>query len=315
MNASLASASSERFEALLTERPRPGAAHTWGSRLGLVAAALIVGAGLAAVIGTIGLVLLVLLLVAGVAVSGRTAGAFHRRRLRHDARQAQVGEWVAARGWRYSERIGVTECTPLLRAGDERKTGWGVEGSLDDGTSFAAGFYQYTEERTVTFTDSEGRTSTRTERTDYPFTLALIEAPLDDLEALTLRRGRTGGLLSRVGGALGDLRPVPLESEEFNRQFELMVADDADDVAIRACFTPAVQMAFVERGAGASRVEAEQGMLVVARDGAPKHDDFGALMDVLGDAVWLRAVLTSDPPGRLPDVAALRALLLTSAAG
>lgn len=34
------------------------------------------------------------------------------------------------------------------------------------------------------------------------------------------------------------------------------------------------------------------------------------LIDLLGDAVWLRAVLTGDPPGRVPEREELRALAL-----
>jgi hypothetical protein len=55
-------------------------------------------------------------------------------------------------------------------------------------------------------------------------------------------------------------------------------------------------------------------VLLVAREGAAKTDDFGELLDVLGDAVWFRALLTDEPAGRVPDTAALRALLLGPAA-
>jgi hypothetical protein len=93
-----------------------------------------------------------------------------------------------------------------------------------------------------------------------------------------------------------------------------MVADEADELAIRMRFTPAVLMALVDRGAGESQIEAENGVLLVAREGAAKTDDFGELLDVLGDAVWFRALLTDEPAGRVPDTAALRALLLGPAA-
>ena len=89
-----------------------------------------------------------------------------------------------------------------------------------------------------------------------------------------------------------------------------MVADDADELAIRMRFTPAVIVALLDRGAGESQVEAENDVLLVAREGKAEVDDFGALMDVLGDAVWFRALLTDTPAGRVPDIAALRTLLL-----
>ncbi len=309
LNAALATGSGSRFDAMLAEQPRPGAGHRWGTRIGLIGVALIVGTIALAIIGLVGLVVLVILVAAGLVVSARLAGWLHRRGLEGKAQAAEVNAWVAARGWRYVESIAVSSATPLLRAGDERKTGWGVEGVFDDGTPFCAGFYQYTEERTVTDTDSEGRTTTRTERTDYPFAIAHLSATLADLQTLSLSDGGWG-FFAKVEGAVSSLKPIELESAEFNDAYRLMVDDDCDEQAVRARFTPAVQVAFIERGSGAARVEAEGGVLLVARAGRPEHEDFGALLDLLGDAIWLRAVLTDDPPGRLPDVATLRAVLL-----
>ena len=75
------------------------------------------------------------------------------------------------------------------------------------------------------------------------------------------------------------------------------------------------QISAITSGAKAeSQAEAENGVLLVARAGAAKTEDFGELLDVLGDAIWLRAVLTDVPPGRLPDVPTLRALLLGASA-
>lgn len=313
LNATMASGSGSRYDAMLAERPEPGGAHRWGSRIGLLVLALIIGVVALAVIGVVGLVVLVLLAAAALVVSGRVAGWLHRRSLQGAAEAAVVADWATARGWRYVESISVSSATPLLRAGDERTTGWGVEGTLDDGTPFSAGFYQYTEERTVTDTDSEGRTTTRTERTDYPFAVAHLAAPLPDLTALSLTDGGWG-FLAKIEGAVSNLRPVELESAEFNDAYRLMVDDACDDHTVRLRFTPAVQVAFIERGSGAARVEAEGGVLLVARAGRPDHGDFGALLDLLGDAIWLRAVLTDDPPGRLPDVAALRTVLLGASA-
>jgi hypothetical protein len=92
-----------------------------------------------------------------------------------------------------------------------------------------------------------------------------------------------------------------------------MVADEADELAIRMRFTPAVIVALLDRGAGESQIEAENGVLLVARSGKADVDDFGELIDVLADAVWFRALLTDVPAGRVPDTAALRTLLLGTA--
>lgn len=314
LNAAMAAGGGSRYEELLAAAPAPGTGLRVGLGVGLALAGLVVGGILASALGLLGVIILVVLVGAGIAASQPLAGRLHRRGLRRQAQQEVVGGWAAERGWRMAETIGLDTSTPLLREGDERKTGWGVEGALDASTPFAAGHYEYTEVRTVTDTDADGTSRTRTERDTYRFSVALIPAPGVEFPALALSKGSTGGFMSRVSGALSDLKPVELESSEFNDAFRLMVADGADEVAVRSRFSPAVQVAFVERGANGVRVELENGQLLVARSGAPDHDDLGALVDLLADAIWLRAVLTQEPAGRLPEVEPLRRLLLGASA-
>ena len=138
----------------------------------------------------------------------------------------------------------------------------------------------------------------------------MIGATLEGIGSMRIQKGKTDGIWSKLTGMVTSLQPVPLESQEFNSSFQLLVSDDADQIVVRERFTPVIQVAFVDRGLGTSQFEAENGVLVAARKGAPQTDNFGALMDVLADAVWMRAVFTNEPAGRLPDIAALRALLL-----
>lgn len=314
VNAAMASGSSERFEQLLQADPHPGGGATWGARIGGLVVALIVGGILSAALGIIGVFVLIILVVLAILLAGRVARWLHRRGLEAKAEREVVGGYAAQRGWTMVENIPLINTTPLLRQGDRRSTGWGVTGTLDADTQFAAGDFEYEVDRTVTSTDSEGNTTTRTETDTYPFTIALVTAQLPDLQKVAISKGSTGGLFSKISGVFSDLRPVPLESAEFNDAYRLMVADDADEVAIRMRFTPAVIVALLDRGAGESQVEAENGVILVAREGKAELDDFGELIDVMGDAVWYRALLTETPAGRVPDTAALRQLLLGDAA-
>ncbi len=100
LNASFATGSGERYAQLLLENPRPGGGARWGTRIGGIVIALIVGGILSAALEIIGLILLVVLIVAALAVSGRLAAALHRRSLRAKAQEALVGEWATERGWR-----------------------------------------------------------------------------------------------------------------------------------------------------------------------------------------------------------------------
>ena len=310
INAVMASGSGDRFGQLLSEHPNPSGGLTWGCRLGGIVVAVFVGGILAAILGLAGIAALVVLIVVAILLSGRIARWFHRRSLTRRAREEVVGGWAAQRGWQFVQQIPLASTTPLLRQGDRRETGWGVTGKLDAEADFCAGAFAYEVDRQVTSTDANGNTTTHTQTETYPFTIALIAAPLPDLQKVTISKGSTGGLFSKLSGAFSDLRPVPLESAEFNDQFRLMVADDADELAIRMRFTPSVIVALLERGVGESQIEAENGVLLVAREGKADVDDFGALLDVMGDAVWFRALLTDMPAGRVPDTAALRTLLL-----
>lgn len=314
VNAAMASGSGERFKQLLQEDPHPGGGATWGARIGGIVVALIIGGILSAVLGIIGLLVLVVLVAVALVLSGRFARWLHARGLEAKAEREVVGGYAAERGWTMVEQIPLINTTPLLRQGDRRSTGWGVTGKLDAETQFAVGAYEYEVDREVTSTDSQGNTTTRTETDHFPFTVAIVAAPLPDLQKVAISRGSTGGLFSKLSGVFSDLKPVPLESAEFNDAYRLMVADDADELAIRMRFTPSVIVALLERGAGESQIEAENGVLMVAREGKTQIDDFGELIDVMGDAVWFRALLTEVPAGRVPDTAALRTLLLGAGA-
>jgi hypothetical protein len=80
---------------------------------------------------------------------------------------------------------------------------------------------------------------------------------------------------------------------------------------VRERFTPAVQLALASRRIPfGDRYEADRGAVVVAREGDRSLDDLPELIDLLGDAIWLRAVVAEDPPGRVPEREALRVLAL-----
>ena len=305
INAAMLAGSNKRFDELLAERPKPS---FWWHLLGWVIwlPLFLIGAIVTGSSPIAGIAILIVTLALGVLVTRWFARWMHRRKLRTQARLEVVGGYATDRGWTMVDSIPLGATTPLLREGDRRSTGWGVMGELGEGTRFCAGYYLYeVRERS---TDSDGNTTETWQQ--HPYTIALIDAALPDLKQLSIHKGKTGGILSKLGGAVSSLRPVPLESEEFNKAFQLMVADDAEELAIRSRFTPSIQVAFIDRGAGTSRAEAENSVLMVARTGQPRTDDFGTLMDILGDALWLRAVLTDTPPGRLPDVPSLRKILI-----
>lgn len=306
INTTMAAGSRAQFDAMLLKQPRPSGGKRWLSLIGLVLVAVVIGLILVASVGNLGLVGLVILVVASVFLARLIARWWHIRSLRDASRLEVIGGYAESRGWQTVEQIALPATTPLLRSGDRRKTGWGVQGTLGEQVHFCAGEYIF--ETRETSTDGNGNTTESSRQ--HPFTIAVIDATLEGIGSMRIHKGKTDGIWSKLTGMVTSLKPVPLESQEFNSSFQLLVSDDADPIAVRERFTPVIQVAFVDRGLGVSQFEAENGVLVAAREGSPHTDNFGALMDVLADAVWMRAVFTSEPAGRLPDIDALRALLL-----
>lgn len=306
INTTMAAGSQTQFDALLVEQPRPSVGKRLIPLIGFVLLSLVIGLILVASVGSLGLVGIVILIVASFFLARMIARWWHLRSLRSAARLKVIGGYAESRGWQTVEQIVLPATTPLLRSGERRKTGWGVQGTLGGQVRFCAGTYIF--ETRETSTDDNGLSTDSWKQ--HPFTIAVIDATLEGIGSMQVRKGNTEGILSKLKGMVTSLKPVPLESQEFNSSFQLLVSDDADPIVVREHFTPVIQVAFVDRGLGASQFEAENGVLVAARQGLPRSDDFGALMDVLADAVWMRAVFTDKPAGRLPDIDALRALLL-----
>ena len=213
--------------------------------------------------------------------------------------------YLARRGWTRSRRRRVDGRVPLLRSGSGRRWRWLVEGALPDGSGIQFGCV------TVAFDEEGGEDEEGVfidDVGDADWTVVLLDADYPDLGFATLTEH------ARELDWMGDessRRRVALESAEFERAVRLTLATGGDEQALRARFTPAVQIALASRGIPyGDRLEADLGAVVAARQAETTLDDLPVLIDLLGDALWLRAVLTGDPPGRVPDREALRVLAL-----
>lgn len=309
VNAQMASSTDAAFANLIAEDPLPSGGRRTATVVGLGLLGAVVAVVLGALFGTLGWIVGIALAVGAAAAGWPLAAYLHRRSLRTRAREEVVGGYVSGRGWSLVDPLVLLGSTPLLRAGDDRRTGWGIAGSID-GDRFVCGFYEYETREQRTTTDSDGRTSTTTEIVKHPFTVAMLPIASSEFRNLSLGPGSFLKIGARLGGLGNSMKRVELESSEFEDAYDFLVDETADDVAIRQRFTPAVQMAFIERGVTKDRVELEGDVLLVARRGAPQTSDLGAVLDVLAEAVWIRAVLTEDPAGRLPDPGPLRAALV-----
>ena len=125
--------------------------------------------------------------------------------------------------------------TPLLRAGDERRTEVSLTGAVD-GMPVHIAHYTYTEIRHTT--DSKG--NSRTEREDHDFTVAITEVheATGVLPALYLKPD--AGLFDFGDGWLstGDLARCETESVRFNERYKGWHRREQDPIALRRFLDP-----------------------------------------------------------------------------
>ena len=213
--------------------------------------------------------------------------------------------YLAARGWARSRRRRVEPRTPLLRTGSTRRWRWLVEGTLPDGSGVQLGglVVAYDERGGE---DCEGVFLTADG--EDVWAVVVLDADYPDAGFITLTEH------ARELDWVGDdstRRRVELESAAFRQAIRLTLAVGGDELEERRRFSPAVQLALASRGIpSGDRYEADRGAVVVAREGERSLADLPVLLDLLGDAVWLRAVVAGDAPGWVPDREALRTLAL-----
>ncbi|MCX6392307.1 MAG: hypothetical protein NTX95_07415 [Actinobacteria bacterium] len=231
-------------------------------------------------------------------------GAADRARLEREFGD-NPATYLKRRGWRKSRAKRVEPRVPLLRAGSERRWTWLVKGALADGSGVQLGCLALSfggeggEDHEGVFIEGDG---------EDLWTVVVLDADYPDIGFVTLTEH------ARELDWVADdstRRRVALESAAFEQAVRLTLAAGGDELEVRARFTPVVQLALASRGIPfGDRYEADRGTVIVAREGNRSLDDLPELIDLLGDALWLRAVVAEDPPGRVPEREALRALVL-----
>jgi hypothetical protein len=232
-------------------------------------------------------VLAAMILFAAAGTAGAVAGALGgalvgvlghlgvvHARARSAGHDARIALWASDHGYTYRRTIDPPQTVAFLRGREDPKAEHCFEGHIagGDGRVFR---YTYTTWETRTSTDSQGRTTTHRERKEHDFTVLEVRRSLD-IPRMELSRRATGllrGLTDSLEDAVSDLRTVSLESEEFNGRYQLEVADDADDLAVRRIFTPAVIVALIDRDLPITDFQYEDGTFVLWRDGHFSLDD------------------------------------------
>lgn len=159
--------------------------------------------------------LLVLVGLVGFAAVGALAYYSYQQAKK---RRAELASLAAARGWTYLER---DDRYAEMFAGAPFGLGFdrqaeNVLHGIHDGRGFVAFDYRYS--TTERYTDSQGRSGTRTEHHHYSVIALAIGAAVPELSV------RPEGFFSRVVGRLLD-NDIEFESEAFNRAFRVSCPD------------------------------------------------------------------------------------------
>ena len=246
---------SAKFKELMRKK------STWAWLIGLpVIGGAVFGALAAPTIGLlvfVGAFLIILLVVFGIADS-RAEDAFY-------------DSYCQSHGLTRSASPSIGELTPLLRMGDKANTDEVFSGELAPGLNGDLVLYTYTE----VHRDSDGDET----ETDYPFTFVHVEMP-EIVEHLPMLRVERAGFrfLDGLEDKFGGSERVTLESETFDKRYEVFVAKGQDQVWVRRLFSPSFIVWLTENPPGSFAFELEDGHLVAY---VSKHmDDTASLEQV-----------------------------------
>lgn len=169
--------------------------------------------------------------------------------------------YLAARGWTRSRRRRVAPRAPLLRCGSGRRWTWLVEGTLPDGSGVQLGGLA------ISFADEGGESEEGVFigplDGETVWSVVLLDADYPAIGFATLARHDA---MADVMFDVSSRRRVPLESAAFEEAVRLTQAVGGDEQALRARFTPAVQIALTSRGIPLDdRLEADTGAVLAAR--------------------------------------------------
>jgi hypothetical protein len=174
-----------------------------------------------------------LIMAAGPAavVVGVTAVAWVRAD--RDAAHRFFSGFARSVGLGYARRSGVLALTPLLGAGERRRAEHWMHGRLPGDLTGGVGHFVW--ERLER--DGDGRERVR-ERHRFTICVVDLEPSMALFKGLFLRRRR--GLIAPASDWLADsrTRTAEVESAAFTERYELLLADDQDELMARRLLSP-----------------------------------------------------------------------------
>jgi hypothetical protein len=248
--------------------------------LGLIAVPAIVAAGvLAALVSpVIGVVVLIVMLLAGVGVVFAIADS--------QAADDFFTVYASKRGLTLGGKSRLPAATPLLRKGDARYADRTLSGQLAPGVEGALVLYTYEDETT----DSEGNQETNY----YRYTLGMTTVPECVARVPELYCQRKSGLrsLEKFEDVFRRSKErVKLESEVLDKKYEIFSAKTQDAVWMRQLFSPTFIVWLCESAPKKFAFELVDGTLVTYVNG---HKEDAADLDEMARAAAVVATRLRD---------------------
>jgi len=225
------------------------------------------------------------------------------------ASSLMIQEWAAANGWAYwgkdvpdaptpepfearfddymLAREAFPEATPLLRRGNRRYVSDVLAGTVD-GAPVRIANHTY---ETDSYDADGNRTTTETH---HVVALVPLRPPVSPLRLV--RRSRLGKALKgaddRVAG-IGAMKVVEMENRDFNHDFSLRVADDADMVLVFQMFDHVAQERLAEGSdiPTVDLIESEGEWLMLADGGTVRGDQLVRIEQMIAAIRWARTTL------------------------
>jgi hypothetical protein len=191
---------------------------------------------------------------AGVAVVLGVAGPllywyskYHRAS--SDARASVMTAWAAEHGWTHTDELDPPGDIAFCRDKQKPRSTDGFAGPMCglDGLIFNFTYSTY-ETRTRTVTDANGNMRTETYQQEVKHHHTVLRLGLGEIQGIPTMQlsEKRFALFDKLVAALGPSRVEQTESSEFNDRYRLLVADGADEIAVKRVFTPALIVQVVQ---------------------------------------------------------------------
>ena len=183
------------------------------------------------------------------------------RQASDQARREVMNAWAAERHWSYAEEPSIPADVAFCRNREKPVAEHGFSGPMAGLASEIFNF-TYSTYETRTRTGANGQVESYREEVKHRHTV--LRMGLGDLGLKRVALSPQGfgcGFAEKLRGMFTGDRSVQLESSEFNDRFCLFVADDADEIAVRRLFEPALIVRLVEGRFPLATFQYEQGAL------------------------------------------------------